>query len=131
MQLIGRKIYFDKATGNVLVDTGERAGAVIETTLEKDFESYQALKGRVQETVGCIRVPYGQDRDNFAKYRFHVDPTTEKIIWDLTPPQREEEHHKQTLEEKIAKLQTENVDLMLALTQVYEELLASKTGGAA
>ncbi len=31
--------------------------------------------------------------------------------------------------EKIAQLERENVDLMLALTQVYEELIASKTGG--
>jgi hypothetical protein len=32
-------------------------------------------------------------------------------------------------EAEIARLRQENVDLMLALTQLYEELLASKTGG--
>ncbi|WNF07490.1 hypothetical protein [Brevibacillus borstelensis] len=31
--------------------------------------------------------------------------------------------------EKIAQLERENIDLMLALTQVYEELLASRSGG--
>ncbi|MGE7271340.1 hypothetical protein ACQKK5_07760 [Brevibacillus panacihumi] len=31
--------------------------------------------------------------------------------------------------EKIAQLEEENVDLMLALTDVYEQLLALQTGG--
>jgi hypothetical protein len=32
MVLIGRTLYYDKTTGNVLCDTGEREGGVIETT---------------------------------------------------------------------------------------------------
>ncbi|MGG4453227.1 hypothetical protein [Brevibacillus porteri] len=31
--------------------------------------------------------------------------------------------------EKIAQLEKENIDLMLALTDVYEQLLAIQTGG--
>ncbi|MCG5252636.1 hypothetical protein [Brevibacillus agri] len=33
--------------------------------------------------------------------------------------------------EKIAQLERENIDLMLALTQVYEEMIGSKSGGDA
>lgn len=86
MQLIGRKIYFDKATGNVLVDTGERAGAVVETTQEQDFQTYAALAERVPSTVGCLQLEYGQDSDKFAQYQYRVDPEKGIIIWDLTPP---------------------------------------------
>jgi hypothetical protein len=129
MQNVGRKIYYDKLTGNVLVDTGEMSGDVRETTIEEDFAVYTVLSGRNPSTVGCLRIPYGQDRDKFARYAYHVDPATEKIVWDLTPPQQEEERRKQTLEQIVAQLERENIDLMLALTQVYEELLALQSGG--
>lgn len=85
MQYIGRKIYYDKFTGNILVDTGEMFGDIRETTTEEDFATYRTLAERVPETVGCIRIPYGQDADKFAQYRYRVDPTTETIVWDTTP----------------------------------------------
>ncbi|WP_431809871.1 DUF4376 domain-containing protein [Brevibacillus agri] len=86
MMKIGRKIYYDKVTGNVLVDTGERVGAVVKTTIEQDFEVYVALSERVPETVGCLQLEYGQDSDKFAQFRYRVDPDKLTIIWDLTPP---------------------------------------------
>lgn len=85
MQFIGRKIYFDKLTGNVLVDTGERSGSVRETTTEEDFQTYLVLAERVPETVGCLQLEYGQDSDKFARYLYRVDPATEAIIWDPAP----------------------------------------------
>lgn len=48
---IGRRIYFDKLTGNVLVNTGERSGNVIETTVEYDLQVYKALSERNPETA--------------------------------------------------------------------------------
>lgn len=78
---IGRKIYYEKATGNVLLDTGEREGSVIETTTEQDFESYVVLQARVPKTVGVIQLPFGQDRDKFSTHTYHADFETEAIIW--------------------------------------------------
>ncbi|TGV13629.1 DUF4376 domain-containing protein [Mesorhizobium sp. M00.F.Ca.ET.186.01.1.1] len=95
MNQIGRKIYFDKFSGNILVDTGERAGAVIETTIEQDFQTYASLAERVPATVGCLRIEYGQDSHKFAQYQFRVDPVTETIIWNLTPPEASLEQVKQ------------------------------------
>ncbi|MFD2171435.1 hypothetical protein [Tumebacillus lipolyticus] len=80
---IGRKIYYDKAIGNVLVDTGERSGNVVETTIEQDFAAYFALAERVPETVGMLQLQYGEHADNFARYLYRIDPATETIIWDM------------------------------------------------
>lgn len=64
---IGRRIYYEKTTGNVLVDTGERSGDVIETTTEQDFEAYIALSERVPATVGMLQLDYCQYSQDFAK----------------------------------------------------------------
>lgn len=79
---IGRKIYYDKATGNVYVDTGERSGDVVETTQEQDFATYVALHGIDPVTVGVIQLEFGQYADKFAQYPFHVDPITQQIVWN-------------------------------------------------
>jgi hypothetical protein len=62
---IGRKIYYDIVTGNILVDTGERSGSIIETTLEQDFASYQVLSERVPSTVGVLQFEYGEKSEEF------------------------------------------------------------------
>lgn len=78
--LIGRKIYFEIATGNVVLDTGEREGAVVETTKEQDFESYLALNERNPETVGVIKLDYGQFAEDFAQSNgYRVNPETKQL----------------------------------------------------
>lgn len=79
---IGRRIYYDKATGYVLQDTGERSGNVVETTVERDFTGYVALADRVPETVGVLQLQYGEHADHFARYPYRVNPVTQEIIWD-------------------------------------------------
>lgn len=56
---IGAKIYYDKETGNVILNTGERSGSVVETTWEQDFSAYAVLNERVPSTVGMIQLEYG------------------------------------------------------------------------
>jgi hypothetical protein len=78
---IGRKIYYDKITGNILVDTGERQGNVVETTVEQDFQTYLVLSERVPETVGVIQLSYGQFANEFAQYQLRIDPATNNLLW--------------------------------------------------
>ncbi|MNI44873.1 hypothetical protein D3C73_992700 [compost metagenome] len=73
---VGMKIYYDKATGNVILNTGEKAGNVIETTVEQDFKCYAALAERIPETVGIVQLAYGQYAQDFwesSDYRINVD----------------------------------------------------------
>lgn len=78
---IGRKIYYEKLTGNILQDCGEREGSVIETTLEQDFSSYVSLAERVPSTVGVIQLTYRQYADKFNIYHYSIDIATNKIVW--------------------------------------------------
>lgn len=67
MDQIGRKLYYDLATGNVIVDTGERSGNVVETTTEQDFAAYAVLAERIPETVGVIKLDFGEYAQDFME----------------------------------------------------------------
>ena len=62
---IGRRLYYDPSTGNVIVDTGERAGAVVETTVAQDFAAYRALAEWEPDDVGVLELDYGQHAQEF------------------------------------------------------------------
>jgi DNA repair exonuclease SbcCD ATPase subunit len=78
---IGMKIYFEKATGNVVVNTGEQVGRlVVETTEDQDFATYKALAERVRGTIGVVKLKYGQFRREFAECNgYRVNPDTEDL----------------------------------------------------
>lgn len=85
---IGRKIYFDKFTGNILVEIGERIGGVRDTTQDEDFASYSNLQGRTIESVGVLQLEYGQYSEQFQNcYGYSVNPETNKIVFNFIPSQ--------------------------------------------
>jgi hypothetical protein len=121
MEFIGRRIYFDIATGNVLVDTGDRAGDLIPTTVEYDLQSYAVLAERVPNTVGCLQLEYGEDSDKFAQYQYRVDPAKLTIIWDLTPPTASLEQVKQ------AKIDFLNGECYKTITAGFQSIAIGQT----
>lgn len=87
---IGRKIYYELATGNVILDTGERQGpdgCVVETTEDQDFQLYSALTPYNKSAVGVMQLNYGDYAQNFATYPYSIDVTvTPNVIkWGTTP----------------------------------------------
>ena len=112
---IGRKIYFELSTGNVLQDCGERSGCVIATTQDQDFTAYTALKPYQQSAVDVISLAYGQDADKFSKYKYHIDPTTKLVVFDLTTEQVKEVAVQLTTDQKIAGLASTQAQIVLAL----------------
>lgn len=118
MKKIGRKIYYEKSTGNVIVNTGERMGDVVETTTEQDFLSYQALKERVPETIGVIQLAYGQYAQDFSEcngYRVNLDTFALEFSYpDPNNPEPQEPVYEEPLSTRVAKLEAV-VDTMLGV----------------
>ena len=84
---IGRRIFYEKATGNVIVDTGERSGSVVASTVEQDFEIYTALAARVPDSVGVLELTYGAYREDFAICKgYRVDPGTTMLLFSYPDP---------------------------------------------
>jgi hypothetical protein len=124
LKQIGRKIYFDKSTGNIILDTGEMMGAVIETTVDHDFETYQVLKERVRDTVGVIQLEFGQYAEDFAQCNgYRVNPETLELEFSYPDPNQNPSIVPQ--EPLFQKPLTEQVrDLKQQLAQVNADFVA-------
>jgi hypothetical protein len=133
---IGRRIYYDLATGNPILDTGERAGDVVETTIEQDFAAYAALTERVPETVGVLQLEYGQYAQDFAEcsgYRVDVSGDEPVLIFSY-PDQNDPDEppvYQPPLSEVVATLEEENALLALELAQTQLRLDRTESEQAA
>ena len=116
---IGRKIYYCKVTGDVIVDTGERAGNVRETTTEEDFQAYKALSERNPETVGMIQLEYGQYSQDFMECNgYRVNPETQQIEFSYPDPndlEPQEPIYQKPLSEEIADLKQAIAELTMLI----------------
>jgi hypothetical protein len=122
MNLVGRKIYYDKTTGNVILDTGEKMGFVQETTIDQDFEMYAALKERVRDTVGVIQLEFGQYAADFAQCNgYRVNPETLELEFsypDPNKPEPQEPVYRKPLSEELEETKQAIAELTLLLAQI-------------
>lgn len=64
---IGRKLYYEKSTGAIITDTGERQGSVVATTIEQDIVTFTALSERNRETFDVLELEYGEYAETSQK----------------------------------------------------------------
>jgi hypothetical protein len=105
---IGMKVYYEKETGNVIINTGERIGNVVATTWAQDFASYKVLNERVPETVGVIELEYRQYAQEFNESTgYRVNPDTELLEFSYgdNPDEPGEPVYQQPLTEQISALE--------------------------
>lgn len=121
MNFIGRKIYYDKVTGNVILDTDEMVGFVTPTTIDEDFETYKALKERVRDTVGVIQLEYGQYAEDFAQCNgYLVNPETLELEFSYPDPnatEPQEPVYRKPLSEELEETKQAIAELTLLLAQ--------------
>ena len=109
---VGRRIYYDISTGNVILDTGERQGSVVPTTVEKDFQSYSALTERIRDTVGVLDLEYGQYAQDFAESNgYRVNPETKELEFSYPDPNKPEAP--QPFQRPLSEIVNEQMDYLL------------------
>ncbi|MCC3374745.1 hypothetical protein [Cohnella sp. REN36] len=134
MKQLGRKIYYDLASGDVIFATGEMQGEVRKTTNEEDFRVYLPLRDRVPETVGVLKLEYGQYQQDFTAcsgYRVDVSGIEPKLTFSYPDPSDPQEPQAPPvfvppLSTEVERLKSENLILMEAVADLYEMLLAQK-----
>ena len=126
---IGRKIYYEKLTGDVILITPEKFSG-IQTTKEQDFMMYEVLSVRNPETVDVIELEYGQYSSDFQTAdSVRVDLATGDLLFNYPI-------FEQPLSVKVNNLEAENTALKAqneALQQQVVDLeiaMAAVLGGA-
>ncbi|MEK5038967.1 hypothetical protein [Sporosarcina sp. FSL K6-3457] len=108
---IGRRIYYDLTTGNVIIDTRERQGAVVPTTVVQDRYIYKSLSERSTDSYDVVELPYGFLSQDFAECDgYRVNPETKKLEFSYPDPNEPEAPpiYEAPLSEKVASLEQEN-----------------------
>lgn len=108
---IGRKIFYEINTGNVIIDTGERTGSVVQTLIEQDISSYTALSERNRDAFDVLELEYGVYAQDFAEcngYRVNVE--TKQLEFSYPDPNEPsvEQPYQKPLTEQIAELKSAN-----------------------
>lgn len=118
MNNVGRKLYYDKQTGNILVNTGEMSGNVRATTIAQDIATYKVLSQRVRSTFDVIELAFGQYAEEFrTATSYRVNPITERIEFSMSAPAPSEPTappvYVPPLSESIQALADENASLLM------------------
>lgn len=74
------KIYYEIATGNVLLVTSEMEGSVIETTKEQDIQYYSQLQGKDANEIDFIELEYGTLVTTFTNAKSYIVNLTSKKL---------------------------------------------------
>lgn len=83
---LGRRIYFDKTTGNVILDTGEKQGNVAKTSIEDDIATFTTLSDRNIESFDVIEFTFGEHKQEFTEATsYRVNPTTKELEFNYDP----------------------------------------------
>ena len=107
---IGKRIYFLKVDGRVILDTGEAEGWVNKTTPEQDWEIYTDLQKYSKTEVDYIELQFGELKTEFAECTsYRVNPSTKELEFDYTPvPEPPDVPQTPTIHERVQTLEKNN-----------------------
>lgn len=111
---VGRRVYYDNQTGNTILNTGERVGSVLPTTIEQDIQTYRSLTERNRETFDVLELDYGQYAKDFAECNgYRVNTETKELEFSYRDPNEPEieQPYQAPLSEQVEDLKQENMIL--------------------
>ncbi|AQU79707.1 hypothetical protein [Planococcus faecalis] len=122
---IGRRIYYEISTGRILVDTGEREGNVVKTTVAQDIATYNELNKRVRSTFDYIELAFGAYAQDFRLAKsYTIIPSTKKLTFNYADqpapvaPSAPLSETVEVLSTKVETLEGENAEFMMRLAML-------------
>ncbi|WP_310549935.1 hypothetical protein [Paenibacillus glufosinatiresistens] len=119
----GKRIYYDKASGNVLLVAPQmKHPEAVDTGVDFDFTIYPVLMNRVRESVGVVELEIDQYQEEFSiGSDFRVNTETGELEFAYRNPGEEsqpEPIYQPPLSEQVAALKVENADLLARLGDI-------------
>lgn len=150
MKQIGSKIYYLISNGNVILNTGDMMGCVVETSFDEDYNNYTDLSKYAKDSIGCLKLEYGElgkllEEHKANSFKVDVSSSPHKLVFEWidydtgepAPPPKtmeeliKEESDKVRLEYATAIAEiVENIEKdKLELSTAIVELMEMKSGG--
>ncbi|MNW27577.1 hypothetical protein D3C74_43760 [compost metagenome] len=121
---IGHRVFYRKATGEVVFLRTELSGSVKESSIEEDFEFYPQLQGYDSGKVGMLQLEYGQYADDFARAAsYYVNPETGKLMFNYRDDTGQEPVFEAPLTDRVSKLRTRQDSTEQALLTLMESTI--------
>lgn len=124
---IGKRVYFDTKTGEIILNVGERSGWVVQTTIEDDIRAFKALSERNRDTFDFLEFEYGahREQESIGGYIVGVELETKSLIFEYSTP--DEQPPVVTTEnpfDSIRELKEENTTIKASMAELAELVLS-------
>ncbi|MET3699345.1 hypothetical protein SAMN05877753_10216 [Bacillus oleivorans] len=131
---LGRKIYYDKSSGNVVWEIGERTYQfdTTETTIDQDIATFTALSERNRESFDVMKFEFGQFAQDFAECNgYRVDPATKTLEFSYPDPNapQEPQPYQAPLTEQIKAIKEQQVRIDTDLASFMDYVISTQSGG--
>lgn len=120
-----RRIFYDKTTGESIVQDGYSEGMVI-PTIEQVIATYSALSERNRDTFDVLELPFGAYSQDFAEcngYRVNVETKTLEFSYPDPNEPNIEQPYQAPLSEKVKQLELAQSVTDTTLLELMESLL--------
>lgn len=133
MKQIGSKVYYLISNGNVILNTGDMMGCVVETSFDEDYNNYTDLSKYAKDSIGCIKLEYGELGKLLADHKansFKVDISSQphKLIFEWIDYDTGEPAEPPKTMEELIKEEADKVRLeyAMAIAEVVENIEKDK-----
>ena len=124
---IGKRVYYDNTNGEIILNTGERSGSVVQTTVDDDIRVYKVLSERNRDTFDFLEFEYGahREQESIGGYIVSVELETKSLIFEYSTP--DEQPPVVTTEnpfDSIRELKEENTTIKASMAELAELVLS-------
>ena len=133
MKKIGTKIYYLKSNGNIIIESGDMMGCVVETSFDEDYNNYTDLSKYAKDSIGCLKLEYrelGKLLEEHKANSFKVDVSSnphklvfEWIDYDTGKPAKPPKTMEELIKEEADKVRLEYA---MAIAEVVENIEKDK-----
>ena len=124
---IGKRVYYDNTNGEIILNTGERSGSVVQTTVDDDIRVYKVLSERNRDTFDFLEFEYGahREQESIGGYVVGVELETKSLIFEYPTP--DEQPPVVTTEnpfDSIRELKEENTTIKASMAELAKLVLS-------
>ena len=133
MLKLGTKIYYLISNGNVILDTGDMMGCVVETSFDEDYNNYTDLSKYTKDSIGCLKLEYGElgkllEEHKANSFKVDVSSNPHKLVFEWIDYDTGEPAPPPKTMEELIKEEADKVRLeyAMAIAEVVENIEKDK-----